>query len=1158
MGWYRVLYWLLPRRLRSSWPLLAIASFGILSAVTLMAVGAIYTRGLAEGGVRHFLSTTDPTVLDTQILVQNRPLGPADYGQLRGKVADIVQDNINHMVRETHRFGRTPDDWPLTRGPLGPRPLLGAPVGRPFFLTGFQEHSLLLKGRWPSANPVAVQGYLELETVVGADTAHLMNWPLGTQISVFPFRGEPLERVVLTLVGVADAIDRQDEYWLSNLTYFGVQTINGEQLLVPFYVTEDAFFQGLGGKYPAVVGDFGWFLYLDTSVVTASTVDGTIDSIARLEIDINRNIPRTLVLTGLDNTLERYKRQLTLARVPIYLFTGLVVFLILYFLALVIGLLSRYRSEEAGLLRSRGGSIAQVGGILVASEGVVTLISIIVGPFIALAIVRLLLLRTIDPVGVEGTVNVGISADMFVMGAVGGLLSLVVLAGYGVGRAKLGVAAALSNRARPPTVPLLQRYYVDLLVLAGLGILWWQISGRGGFISRDLASGTLEVNPSLLFGPILVLLAASFLILRFLPFLMRFLAWGGSRVSPAWASFSLVRVARDPLSHGSLVIILMLAAALGVFGASFQSTLARSQEEQALFRQGGDLVVGGRGFTPTIQATVAAATGVEHSTPVGKDTVTLLDVLPRRSAALFSFEPTAMAETAWFRDDFAGRSLQDLLTPLSEDEHSGPISALDPVAGVPIPADAEHLGVWVDVFDLESGVINLGLNLWARLRDDTGRYRNIRLGNLFDPTETFSAASSASGDETISDTPSLTAGPGSSGEPGIFDPGPGWIFLEVPLYGRGISASTTSPRPRLGLVGFYFTKRAIFAVPPGSIVLDNVTVRGSLLNEAGNVPGTIIENFNDPGPEPGPWNALANQADEPDIVEYDESAGLRGEGGLKFSWTSPLVESNRGMQLPAGHQILPAVGSLQFQPGQVVRFRDSKHVIPVVIRNVSRFFPTASTSLPFLLVDRDDYVEYIDRLPQGKLEQPRQIWVSPAEGWDRQDVVTSINDATSGFTWVRDRDRAVSLAGRNPLAGGGWNGLTIVSISAIVVAIILTLAIHSVVAVHTGRVDLSVVRALGFSRAQTIFSLTLDRVLVAALGIGAGSAIGIWLGRWVLGYLDITAAGQQVIPPMIVDVKGWLVALILASLVAATLLSLLLTVYWVMRLHVAQVLRSAE
>ena len=42
MGSTRLLLWLLPRRFGSSWVLLAITAFGILAAVTLIAVGAIY------------------------------------------------------------------------------------------------------------------------------------------------------------------------------------------------------------------------------------------------------------------------------------------------------------------------------------------------------------------------------------------------------------------------------------------------------------------------------------------------------------------------------------------------------------------------------------------------------------------------------------------------------------------------------------------------------------------------------------------------------------------------------------------------------------------------------------------------------------------------------------------------------------------------------------------------------------------------------------------------------------------------------------------------------------------------------------------------------------------------------------------------------------
>ena len=75
MNWIGSLFWIMPRRLRASWALLFVTGFGVLAAVTLMSVGVIYTRALAEAGLRHSLATSDQVILNTHIISQNRPLG---------------------------------------------------------------------------------------------------------------------------------------------------------------------------------------------------------------------------------------------------------------------------------------------------------------------------------------------------------------------------------------------------------------------------------------------------------------------------------------------------------------------------------------------------------------------------------------------------------------------------------------------------------------------------------------------------------------------------------------------------------------------------------------------------------------------------------------------------------------------------------------------------------------------------------------------------------------------------------------------------------------------------------------------------------------------------------------------------------------------------
>ena len=103
MGWARSLLWLFPRRLRSYWLLLAITSFGIFAAVTLMAVGAIYSRALAEGGLPHILATTSDTPMNPESLSGNGPW---------------VQPTIRNSAPAWRRSART--GWaPLFETPSG-------------------------------------------------------------------------------------------------------------------------------------------------------------------------------------------------------------------------------------------------------------------------------------------------------------------------------------------------------------------------------------------------------------------------------------------------------------------------------------------------------------------------------------------------------------------------------------------------------------------------------------------------------------------------------------------------------------------------------------------------------------------------------------------------------------------------------------------------------------------------------------------------------------------------------------------------------------------------------------------------------------------------------------------------------------------------------
>ena len=587
MNWIGALFWLLPRRLRSSWALLTITGVGVLAAVTLMSLGAVYTRALAEAGLRHSLESTNSEILNVHLISQNRPLGPEDYDRLRSTLETIYQEHLGFMIRDVQRYGRPQPEILLVREPFDPSQLLGAPSARPFFLTDFQEHARLIDGRWPSPTPTEDEGRLSIEVAVGEDTASVMFWELGSEAVILPYRSDFDQQIHLKVVGLIEPIDPEEEYWMGFYDYFGPQEA-GEVVLMPLYVPEELFFNGIGARYPTLVGDFGWYLFLETDLLNADLVQPTRNAFQEMETDINKGVPRSLVLTRLENSrdtglLASYQRAVTRARAPIYLFISLVTVAILYFLAVVTSLLARTRSEEAGLLRSRGASMLQVGGVITLAEALLVAVATALGPLLALLVFQWALLDTLNPTGGAATLNIGLRADMFLMGGVGGLMSLAVLLAANFNLTRLGLLDFLRERARPPTVPFLQRYYIDILVVAALALVWWQLEQRGSFLERNLTTGYSQLDLSLLVAPSLALLTAAFIVLRLLPLAVRMLAWVARLVAPAWAALALSRIARDPLPYGSLTVIVMLAAALGVFGASFQSTLGRSQLEQALY-----------------------------------------------------------------------------------------------------------------------------------------------------------------------------------------------------------------------------------------------------------------------------------------------------------------------------------------------------------------------------------------------------------------------------------------------------------------------------------------------------------------------------------------------------------------------------------------------
>ena len=347
-----------------------------------------------------------------------------------------------------------------------------------------------------------------------------------------------------------------------------------------------------------------------------------------------------------------------------------------------------------------------------------------------------------------------------------------------------------------------------------------------------------------------------------------------------------------------------------MFAGSFQTTLARSEADQAKHRIGGDITLGGTSFIGRTAeeriATLHAVDGVEAVSPVIREGVGFIDG-PTQRGSVLGVDPLTIHQTSWWRDDFADGEpapLDALMAPLRRT-----IVPLE--AGVALPDDADRVGIWVrrdDGENLGSAVPLPTYRLWMRIGNDRGFYRNLELGTLAPFQD------GASRDD-------------------------GWRQLIASFPEESITASADD---RWRVVAVFLSGDSFARTPPGGLSFDDVTAYGSGLPATGEV----VEGFE----EVGPWEALPQGGNVPDRLERNPEAARTGDNGLSIIWEEPLGRSPRGIVIPPGPLPLPAVAGPGFTPGQLVRFTVDGYIVPAQVTSTVNHYPTLDSRRSFLVV----------------------------------------------------------------------------------------------------------------------------------------------------------------------------------------------------------------
>ena len=1123
----RFAYVMALRRAITGWRMEAVLFGSIILAVALMASGVIFSELLSNAALRGALVQAEAEDVNFRIRTFSSRDDPPGIEQrreafrereelVRQRVAapfeEYLVEYTGYLETATFFFqGRPNLELHKDHRPRGPF----------VSLSGLSGRIQVVEGRWPEGHAGPGQ---PVDVAVDRLGAELLTLAVGEEIEAFPATSfTDSAPVKVRISAIFEVLDPADEFWYGLSYAFSRQ--DDRWTLIPLFTDERSMMEGVLGAYPGLYTDTTWHFFTDRQKMRAAEVEEVQNILAGIRQAVSVDLKNSSYSIRLDGLLDDYEEQLLLARLPLYLMLFLVTGILVYYLALIAGLVVRSRGGEIAMLKSRGATSWQL-GLLGLGEGLLLAVpAVIAGPFVALGVVKLLGFIFFELSGASEAlagVPAGISAASYLLGLAGGGLAVLVFTLATLAAARRSGVEARQSGARPPTTNVLHRYYLDVALLALIGLLWWQLQNQGTFLVQSLGSRELSINYTLLLGPVLGLMAAGLIVLRVFPWATALLAQLAGPVGPSWLVHVLRHLSRDPMTPAMLIVLVMLATALGVMGSAFSSTLERGQRERALYEAGADLrLLHGGVNRPEIASASRNRSGpvggAQFAAEVFRTPGYLTTTGFSTSGILLAVDARSIADVAWFREDFADHQSIEELSRIMLRGPTGTVPEPDQ-DGIVIPEETETLNLWA-----RSGGSAQGVGVWVRLRGSEGRVVDEWMDDLRN-TE--------------------------------------WSLLELDLKPdepqgttRRFETHVSELKAPLEIISFSVRNRfsensggAIFLGRIEAVTPQETTVVQDFSTTEG---WQVIEDFRRPG--------LYSLETTP--------AAAEGEFGVtsRFSW-APGGTGRVGLRTGGPDMPIPALVSSQFlevadaEVGDVINVSMSSYSISVQASGELKYFPTLDPAdRPFAIVDLSRFSQAGLRYSPLPPRKPNELWLSGGEvPLEDGRVTAALRD--EGVT-VRNVISASDLVTRRveqPLVSAGWGALLVLLFIAVALASASGLLLFSHLDARERQTEFALLRTLGISRGQMQRIVWVNLLLIVVSGVALGSLLGWLIGASLLPLMEVVEEGGRATPSLVftADWNRLLVSYFILAVVAA-LCGLWVT--WLMqKLQLQQVLRMGE
>lgn len=1121
------------RRSLANRRLLATVVVGIVLASALMSSVVLYSDAIRDLGLRHALETQNPLSMDLQVTSSSAPVRKEDSVPLLNQTSQLIKSYVGNIIDHTVTYGRSatfflaPPGQPVPTDDNKPRAHFQ-------FVQGITDHVRIVEGRAPlsAVAPADPTRAPSLEVWLGKAAADQLGVRTGDTFELHPFWKPAAAPVLVTIAGLIEPKDPNEAYWFGKTDRFIETTTSWPTY--PFIVDEPAFTDVLANYLQDMDGTFETYAFVDIGRINSRNAQSVQNALGRLDASLKQNLARTSMQTSLQTTIASYRTKLFFTRLPLFALMAQVVGVVLYYLMMVATMLVERQSGEIALLKSRGASPLQIIGIYAIEGGLLSAAGAIIGPFAAAGAIGILgYTPPFHDLTGGKILSVPITVAAFGMAGLGAILALLATLWPAYRAAANSVIDHKRQLARPPQQPVFLRYYFDLVLLGAGAFAFYELRQRGSLVT-DKLFGNLSADPILLISPTLFMLMVALVFLRLFPLALRLAGWMAKGLNGATISLGLSRMVRSPLHHSRLILLLLLATAVGMFAAGFRATLARSYDDRAGYQAG----AAGRledVRTPVNLSNVAfasqlqGATGASSVSPVARVTATYsVSRYNLKDVTVLGVKSGDFDKYAFWRTDFASQPLSALMDKLQP-------PPAQPARGSDLPANAHFVGLWAQ-FPLTPAVGQLGV----RLVDPDGVLWEYRL------------------------------------TPGGISTPDGWQFFQADL-SRPLQVRF-GPGPQISLA----TTKTVDSVyvrlsgnPPQIPERDSVLINDLQTWDGASLPanwqtagfpgGTIVDPFADISRYELITGVSATG--DPGSISRAEGAGLSSNSATRIAFTRQSgTPSILGLRLRAGLGPLPVVVDSGFLPlagkkvGDEVALYLNRQYIQAKIVGTFDLFPGYDPKKPasFFLADLDALQATASRVPSlADTVYPNEAWLGGgfASSQMSTDALNAKGVAAQG---IYDRAALRAQQSADPLVAASWEGILFLSFAAVLTLTALGFAVYATLAAQSRALEFAILRTMGYSSRQILALVTFEQGFVIVAGVAVGTLLGFPLGRLMIGYLGVTESGASPLPPIISQVS-WSAAITVYSLLALVFIGTiasLTTVY--SRLAVHRALRIGE